>query len=180
MTGIYYDGNPQTYKSQAKTFFAEMAQKYKDYNNVIYEICNEPNNCSWSDIKSYAEEIISVIRSYDNDGIIIVGTPTWSQLGSQGHLYEPADDPIRGYSNLMYAFHFYASEPAHNQWLTEKIGTAINKGLPVFVTEFGLSAANGDGNIDLGKADEWLNRCDKYNVSYCVWSLSNDWRSRLL
>ena len=177
---ILSDGNPQTYKSQAKTFFAEMAQKYKDYNNVIYEICNEPNNCSWSDIKNYAEEVISVIRSYDNDGIIIVGTPTWSQLGSQGHTYEPADEPIRGYNNLMYAFHFYASEPAHNQWLTEKIGTAINKGLPVFVTEFGLSAANGDGNIELGKADEWLNRCDKYNVSYCVWSLSNDWRSSSL
>ena len=92
-----------------------MAGRYKDYNNVIYEICNEPNNCSWQDIKNYAMEVIPAIRAKDRDAIIIVGTPTWSQLGSAGHLYEPVDDPITGYGNLMYAFHFYASDPAHNQ-----------------------------------------------------------------
>jgi uncharacterized protein YjdB len=172
--------NPKNYTSQAKTFFAEMAQKYKNNNNVIYEICNEPNNCSWSDIKSYAIEIINTIRTYDKDAIIIVGTPTYSQLGSQGHLYEPCDDPITGYSNIMYAFHFYASDSSHNQWLTQKIGTAISRGLPVFVTEFGLSEASGDGTVDTSKATEWLNRCDQYNVSYCVWSLSNDYRSSSL
>lgn len=177
---ILSDGNPQTYKEQAKSFFAEMAKKYKDNNNVIYEICNEPNNCSWSDIKSYANEIIPIIRAYDKDAIIIVGTPMYSQLGSQGHLYEPADDPIKGYSNLMYAFHFYASDSDHNQWLTSKISTAISKGLPVFVSEFGLSQANGDGNVDVNRAKEWMNRCDNYNVSYCAWSLSNDYRSSSL
>ncbi|MCI9487275.1 MAG: cellulase family glycosylhydrolase [Lachnospiraceae bacterium] len=177
---ILSDGNPQTYKVQAISFFSEMAGRYRDYNNVIYEICNEPNNCGWQDIKSYAVEVIGAIRAQDPDAVIIVGTPTWSQLGSQGHLYEPADDPITGYGNLMYAFHFYASEPAHNQWLTEKIGTAIGRGLPVFVSEFGLSEASGDGNVDLGKATEWLNRCDQYQVSYCAWSLSNDWRSSSL
>ena len=181
---ILSDNNPQTYKTQAKSFFSEMAQKYKDYNNVIYEICNEPNNCSWSDIKNYANEVIPVIRQYDKDAVIIVGTPTWSQLGSQGHTYEPADDPaddpITGYSNLMYAFHFYASDSSHNQWLTAKIGTAISKGLPVFVSEFGLSQADGNGTVDLSKAREWMKRCDDYNVSYCAWSLSNDWRSSSL
>lgn len=169
--------NPISYTQEAKTFFAEMANRYKNYNNVIYEICNEPSNCPWSDIKSYAQEVIQTIRTYDNDAIIIVGTPTWSQLGNQGHTYEPADDPIRGYSNIMYAFHFYASEPAHNQWLTAKIETAIKKGLPVFVSEFGLSEASGDGNVDLAKAAEWMKRCDDNQVSYCVWSLSNDYRS---
>lgn len=172
--------NPINYTNEAKAFFAEMANKYKNYDNVIYEICNEPNNCAWSDIKNYATEVIRTIRTYDKDAIIIVGTPTWSQLGNQGHTYEPADDPIRGYSNLMYAFHFYASEPAHNQWLTAKIQTAIQKGLPVFVSEFGLSEASGDGNVDLTKAAEWMKRCDDNKVSYCVWSLSNDYRSSSL
>ena len=165
--------NPKNYTSEAKSFFKEMAQKYKNYDNVIYEICNEPSNCPWPDIKSYATEVIQTIRAYDKDAIIIVGTPTWSQLGNQGHTYEPADDPIRGYSNLMYAFHFYASESSHNQWLTAKIGTAIDKGLPVFVSEFGLSEASGNGNVDLNKAAEWMKRCDDRNVSYCVWSLCN-------
>jgi uncharacterized protein YjdB len=43
-----------------------------------------------------------------------------------------------------------------------------------------LSEASGDGTVDTSKATEWLNRCDQYNVSYCVWSLSNDYRSSSL
>lgn len=186
---ILSDYDPNMYKDEAKAFFADMASTYKDYDNVVYEICNEPNQsqdgsdkCTWDEIKSYALEIIPVIRQYDSDAIIIVGTPSWSQLGQWGHTYEPATEgPITGYSNIMYAFHFYASDPSHNQWIKNKIETAINTyNLPVFVTEFGLSEASGDGNVDLDKATEWMNRCDKYNVSYCVWSLSNDWRSSSL
>ena len=138
---ILSDSDPNNHIDDAKEFFDKVSKKYAAQENVIYEICNEPSNCPWSDIKSYATEVIQTIRAYDKDAIIIVGTPTWSQLGNQGHTYEPADDPIRGYSNLMYAFHFYASESSHNQWLTAKIGTAIDKGLPVFVSEFGLSEA---------------------------------------
>ena len=171
---ILNDGNPLTHKEEAKAFFAEMASLYKSNNNILYEICNEPNGCSWSDIKAYAQEVIPVIRQYDKNAVIIVGTPTWSQLGSAGHLYEPCEDPIRGYSNLMYTFHFYASDPNHNQWLKNKIPTAIGQyKIPVFVTEYGLSEANGNGNVDTAKATEWLRMCDNYGVSYCAWNLSN-------
>lgn len=73
---ILSDGNPNTYLDQARDFFQEMSQDYASRNNVLYEICNEPNgSTSWSDIKAYAEEIIPVIRNNDEDGIIIVGTP---------------------------------------------------------------------------------------------------------
>lgn len=177
---ILSDGNPNQHRNEAREFFRDMSNRYKNHSNVIYEICNEPNGCSWGDIKSYAEDIIGVIRSNDKNAIIIVGTPTWSQLGSQGHTYEPADDPIRGYSNLMYAFHFYASDSSHNQWIKNKIPTAISKGLPVFVSEFGLSEASGDGNVDLGKAKEWLQMCDNNKVSYCAWSLCNKGESSAL
>ena len=73
---ILSDSNPNTYLAQAKDFFGEMAELYAGHNNVLYEICNEPNGgTQWSEIKSYAEEVISVIRSHDQNGIIIVGTP---------------------------------------------------------------------------------------------------------
>jgi len=171
---ILNDGNPQTHKAEAKEFFAEMASTYRNNRNILYEICNEPNGCSWGDIKSYAEEVIPVIRQYDPNAVIIVGTPTWSQLGTAGHLYEPCEDPIRGYSNLMYTFHFYASDSSHNQWLKDKIPTAISTyKTPVFVTEYGLSEANGNGNVDTNRATEWLRMCDNYGVSYCAWNLSN-------
>lgn len=40
---VLNDQNPNNHKNDAIKFFTEMAKTYKDYNNVIYEICNEPN-----------------------------------------------------------------------------------------------------------------------------------------
>ena len=63
---ILSDGNPNSHKKEAKAFFKEMSKELKGYNNVIYEICNEPNNgTSWKEIKSYAKRVISTIREND-------------------------------------------------------------------------------------------------------------------
>ncbi len=170
---ILNDGNPNQNLDEAKKFFKTMAKKYKDHNNVIYEICNEPNGCSWDDIKSYAKKVIKVIRKYDKDAVIIVGTPTWSQLGSDGTSNEVADNPIKGYKNIMYSLHFYASEDVHSQYLPAKVEYARKKKLPIIVSEFGVSEANGDGSIDTASANKWFKLLDKYNISYFCWSLSN-------
>ena len=114
---ILNDGNPKSHLKEAKSFFKTMAKKYKKQKNVIYEICNEPNGCSWKTIKSYAISVIRTIRKYDKNAIIVVGTPTWSQLGSDGTGNEVADSPIKGYKNIMYSLHFYANEWSHNQYL---------------------------------------------------------------
>lgn len=170
---ILSDGNPNKNKSQAKKFFATMAKKYKKNKNVIYEICNEPNGCSWNEIKSYATDIIKTIRKYDKKAVIIVGTPTWSQLGTDGTSNEVANHPIKGYKNIMYSLHFYASEWSHSEYLPAKVTYARKKKLPILVSEFGLSEANGDGRIDKKSADKWFKQLDKYNVSYFCWSLTN-------
>ena len=89
---ILSDGNPNSHKKEAKAFFKEMSREFKGYNNVIYEICNEPNNgTSWKEIKSYAKSVISTIRENDKKAVIVVGTPTWSQDVDQA-----AADPIKG------------------------------------------------------------------------------------
>ena len=44
----------------AALFFAEMAQKYGKYDNVIFEIFNEPTQIDWVDVKSYADNMILV------------------------------------------------------------------------------------------------------------------------
>ena len=164
---ILSDNNPNTYKEESKAFFTEMAETYADYNNVIYEICNEPNGgTSWSEIKSYAEEVIPVIRQYDEDAIIIVGTPNWSQYVDQA-----AANPITGYDNIMYALHFYAA--THTDSLRNTMTAAIEAGLPIFVTEYGICDASGNGAIDTYQANEWVKTMNSYNVSYVAWNLSN-------
>ena len=163
---ILSDGDPNTYIDEAKEFFAEMSEKYADYDNVIFEICNEPNgSTTWSQVKSYAEEIIPVIRE-NSDAIIIVGTPTWSQ-----DVDIAAADSIEGYDNIMYAVHFYAA--THKESIRNKVQTALDAGLPVFISEFSICDASGNGSIDYDEADAWFELIASENLSYSAWNLSN-------
>ena len=170
---ILSDGNPKQHIKEAKRFFATMAAKYKKQKNVLYEICNEPNGCSWKTIRSYAQSVTKVIRKKDAKAIVIVGTPTWSQLGSDGTHVEVADSPLKNVKNVMYSLHFYANEWSHNKYLPAKLDLARKKGIPVIVTEFGMTAASGNGAISTSSTSRWLTRLDKRNVSYFCWSLSN-------
>ncbi len=164
---ILHDTNPLDNQDEAELFFSEMSQKYADYENIIYEICNEPNGGTvWSDVKQYAEDIIPIIRKNDKDAIIVVGTPTWSQ-----DVDEAAKDPVEGFENIMYTVHFYAA--THKENIRSKLETAHNAGLPIFVTEFSICEASGNGTIDYDSADEWFSLINKYNISYCGWNLSN-------
>lgn len=163
---ILNDQTPKKYQMQAKKFFKEMSAKYADYDNVIYEICNEPNGgTTWSDIKSYANAVIPVIRANDSDAVIIVGTPTWSQ-----DVDVASQSPLQ-YDNVMYTLHFYSA--THTDYYREKLKTALNNGLPVMVTEFGVSEASGNGSMNTSEAKKWLDLLDSNKISYFAWSLSN-------
>ncbi len=50
---ILSDGDPMTYRAQAREFFDQVSRRYQDQPHLLYEICNEPNgNVSWEkDIK---------------------------------------------------------------------------------------------------------------------------------
>ena len=162
---ILSDGNPRTNEQQAVTFFQNATAKYGNNPAVIYEICNEPNgNVTWSgDIKPYAEHLIPVIREKAPDSIIIVGTPTWSQ----GVDSATADQLTA--ANVMYACHFYAG--THGQWLRDKVKAAENKGAAIFVSEWGTSAADGNGGVFFDAANQWLDFLNQEQISWANWSL---------
>ncbi len=165
---ILSDGNPKTYQKNASKFFRHFASKYKNYTNVIYEICNEPNgNITWDkEIKPYAQKMISLIRQYDKDAVIIVGTPTWSQ-----DVDIVADNPITGQKNIMYAFHFYAA--THKDWIRKKGQTALKKGLPIIVSEFSICDASGNGGIDKKEGTKWMKFLKKNKIGHIAWSVCN-------
>lgn len=164
---ILHDSNPLTHKAEALQFFKEMTEKLKGEKHVLYEICNEPNSgCSWEDIKTYANEVIPVIRENAPEAVILVGTPTWSQ-----EIEKPQNDPITGYDNIMYTLHFYAA--THKEDLRSKMVNAVEAGTPVFVSEYGLCDASGNGGNDLGQAQSWIDTMDQYGISYAVWSFCN-------
>ncbi|MCM1497623.1 MAG: cellulase family glycosylhydrolase [Clostridium sp.] len=172
---ILSDGDPNQYSEEAKNFFDKMAGKYAGHDNVIYEICNEPNGgTTWESIKAYAEEIIPVIRQKDKNALIIVGTPNWSQ-----DVDIASGNPISGQKNLLYAVHFYAS--THKSDMRSKVETARGNGLPMIVSECSICEASGNGTINYDEAGSWMKLIDEYHMGFFAWNLSNkDEQSSLL
>ena len=165
--------NPNEYLKEAKIFFTKYATMYKDHDNVLYEICNEPTGTNWysgngKDLYTYCSEVIKTIRAIDPDAIIICGTNTWSQDVDQ-----VAAKPMKalGYENIMYTFHFYSA--THKENLMEKVRLATKDGTPIFVTEFGICSADGNGSYDTENADRWIALLDELNISFACWSYSN-------
>ncbi len=156
----------EMHTKEAKAFFAQMAQKYGKYPHVIYELYNEPVEDSWESLKQYASEIITEIRKYDPDNIILMGCPHWDQ-----DVHVVAESPLRGFSNIMYTLHYYAS--THKEYLRDRMEDAVKRGIPIFVSESGVTEASGNGVIDPESQQLWLDRMEKLKISWLCWSLSD-------
>ena len=161
---ILSDNNPITYTKESKEFFSEISKKYKNKPNVIYEICNEPNgSTSFDDINKYANEVVPIIRNNSPKSLIIVGTTTWSQ---------DVDRVIKlKYENIMYSLHFYSG--THQEDVRNKARSALSNNTPIFVSEFGVSDASGNGGIYFDETDKWIKFLKENKISIVSWSLSN-------
>jgi len=164
-------GDPNHNLARAKTFFRTVSARNAAKKNVIYEIANEPNGVGWGAVKSYAEQVIPVIRANDPDAVIIVGTRGWSSLGvSDGAGFgEITADPVRA-GNIMYAFHFYAATHRDNYRAEVRRAAAA---LPLFVSEFGTVGADGGGAVDVASSTAWLDLLDQLKIGYANWTFSD-------
>lgn len=170
-----------TQTASAKQFFSEMAQKWGKYDNVIFELFNEPQDIPWSDIKTYANEITAEIRKY-SDNLILVGTRKWDQNPD-----EAIGSEVTG-GNIAYTMHYYANshcyEGSHstfrdhngNTWNEDCEGTktvrAMNAGLSVFVSEWGTANSDGAGTPGSNNAG-WQTFLNTHKLSWANWSASN-------
>ncbi|QHS56219.1 glycoside hydrolase family 5 protein [Mucilaginibacter sp. 14171R-50] len=164
----WHDHNGHLHIPQSKAFFAEMAQKYKGVPNVIYEIWNEPARISWDTVKDYALQVVAEIRKYDPDNLIVVGSPKWDQ-----DVDVAAANPITGFKNIAYSFHFYASDPNHQDRLRAKADKAIAMGLPLVVTEWGVGESDGNGRFDMAMNKKWMDWVEKNRLSWVNWNITD-------
>ena len=152
---------------QAVDFFGRMARAYRGVPNIIWEPFNEPLRLSWSDeLKPYHEAVISAIRTAGSKNLVVVGTPTWSQDVDSAAL-----DPITVDRNVAYALHFYAG--THKQSLRDKADFARQRGVALFVTEWGTCDASGDRNFDPAESRLWTEWMDANGISSANWSLND-------
>jgi len=169
--GIYviidwHDHHAQQHTAQATAFFEEMAKAYGKQPHVIFEVYNEPMDVSWSVVKSYAEPIIRTIRASGSENLIIVGTPNWSQ-----DVDVAANDPIVSDDNVAYTLHFYAD--THKQALRDKAKTALDRGVALFVTEWGTCSADGNGSVNEAETRTWLSFLKGQSISWANWALND-------
>ncbi len=164
---ILADYNPMEHVEEAREFFDRVSKKYASEDHVIYEICNEPNmDVKWPTVKTYADTIIPVIRANDKENVILVGTPTWSQ-----DVDLVAENPVADTKNVMYVLHFYAA--THKDEIRNKAVKAIGDGTPIFISEFSICDASGNGEIDYDSAAKWVELIEKHGLSFIGWNLSN-------
>ncbi|MBO9555983.1 cellulase family glycosylhydrolase [Cellulomonas sp.] len=164
-------GDPNVNLDNAKTFFKNVATRNANKKNVIYEIANEPNGVSWDQIRTYANQVIPVVRAADSDAVVIVGTRGWSSLGvSNGSSSaEIVANPVN-FPNIMYTFHFYAA--SHTDTYRNEVRNAASK-LPLFVTEWGTTSATGGGTVDIASSTTWLDLLDSLKISHVNWTYSD-------
>jgi hypothetical protein len=95
----------------------------------------------------------------------VLGTPNWDQ-----DVDIAAQSPVAG-KNLMYALHFYAC--THRAPERDKAKLARSRGLPLFVSEWGATNADGglDGLVCESDAQAWHDWLDASNISWAAWKL---------
>ncbi len=156
---------------EAKAFFAHIASTYGDEPNIIYEIFNEPLQLDWStELKPYHEEVIAEIRAHDPDNLIVAGTPQWDQRPDAA-IGDPLDDP-----NVVYTLHFYAC--THTDGIRANGTAALEAGLPLMVTEWGATHADGGTPNNPGvcesSAREWHDWMEENDISWAAWKMTSD------
>jgi endoglucanase len=175
--GVYVIIDWHTHTSNptdASAYFTEMASTYGNYPNVIFEIFNEPLSVSWSSIRSYATTVINTIRNY-SDNLILVGTPNYDQ-----DVHDIVTNPLTD-ANVAYVAHFYAashplnSDPKNSGGPTfaNRINNVRTAGYPVFVSEYGTVAADGNGAHNASNSNTWMTFLNSNNISYCAWHVNN-------
>lgn len=169
----WHDHNATQHTADAVAFFDEMSRLHGKNPHVIFELFNEPLKIPWSDIKSYAQTVIATIRK-NSDNLILVGTPNWSQ-----DVDAAAASPVSD-ANTAYVLHFYAG--THGASLRGKADAAMNKGVALFISEWGTSVANGgttgeppvsDNKVWTSESDTWLAWAKQNNLSWANWSVAD-------
>lgn len=175
----WHDHNAHMNQTEAVGFFRSMARKWGDYPHIIWETFNEPMIVDWdADLKPYHEAAVAAIRAEDPDNLIVLGNPFWSQQPNAP--VEPdgtlGDSVVEG-DNLLYTLHFYAC--THGADIRANGQAALDAGLPVFVTEWGATTADGglpdpvtgEGQLCEDEGQAWMDWMSENRISWAAWRL---------
>jgi len=179
---LFQDPMYNTTKQETYQFWRIIAQHFSGNNTVaFYEIFNEPTiyrgqlgSLEWSEWKKINENIISLIRAYDDETIPLVAGLDWAYDLSPLH-----DDPVNA-ERIAYVTHPYEhkrTQPWEPKW-EENFGFAAEN-YPVVATEFGLGGMPGQSN-ELEYGNSIVKYLEGKGISWVCWVFDPEWGPRLL
>jgi len=174
--GLFQDPMYYTTEQETFNFWRTIANHFNGNNTVAcLELFNEPTDfygklgdVSWDKWKKINEELIRLIRSYNNMSVPLVAGFDWAYDLTPLHL-APVDAP-----GIAYVVHPYPNKrslPYVPKW-DEDFGFAAEK-YPIIATEIGFGYGGLQRNLDYGKTI--VNYFNKKHISWLCWVFDPEW-----
>ena len=179
--GLYQNSVYNTNLTETFNFWAMIASRYSGHHTVAFsELFNEPTdnfgklgNLSWEKWKGINEDLIRLIRSYNNRSIPLVAGFDWAYDLTPLH-YAPIDAEGIGYS--VHPYPHKRTPPFEPKW-DEDFGFAAAK-YPIVATELGFTLRDWESNLNYGKTI--MRYLDTNHISWIWWILDPLWKPSLL
>ncbi len=179
--GLYQNSVYYTTIQETFNFWATIASRYSGHHTVAFlELFNEPTddfgklgNVSWDQWKKINEDLIKLIRAYNNQGIPLVAGFDWAYDLTPIHL---APINVEGIGYVVHPYPHKRTPPYDPKW-DEDFGFAAAK-YPLVATELGFTLPNLQANLNYGKAI--IKYFNDNHISWVWWVLDPLWGPPML
>jgi endoglucanase len=180
---LFQDPYYETTKKGTYEFWRTIADHFEGNNTVaFYEIFNEPTrffgrlgSMSWDEWKEINEDIIGLIRAYDEETIPLVAGFDWAF-----DLSSIRDKPInaKGIGYTSHPYPFKRKKPWEPKW-DESFGFAKER-YPVMVTEFGFDSREVEKDEYKDYGEIIISYLEKRGISWVCWIFDGDWHPAMI
>jgi aryl-phospho-beta-D-glucosidase BglC (GH1 family) len=176
--GLFQDPMYETSLSETFNFWRTMAAHFKGNHTVaFFELFNEPTiyrgqlgNMTWDEWRKINEDMIALIRAYNQETIPLVAGLDWAY-----DLSPLRDSPIRA-DRIGYVTHPYPNKrtpPWPPKW-EEDFGFA-SANYPIIATELGFSSQYGHKEENDAYAADITSYLESKNISWIIWCFDPEW-----
>jgi endoglucanase len=159
------DGDANQYSTQMQEFFTYFSTKYATYDNVLYELLNEPHANTAAQIGDLMKASYDIIHTNVVNPVIISGK-------ASDYLDYLNDVCVAKGMDIFLSQHFYNVSGSNGATVAAEIQSHWNKGFALFCTEWGNANGLGLGNPDDAWATYIMEKLHSLGVSQCVWKFT--------
>jgi endoglucanase len=180
-TGLFQDPMYQTSQQETFQFWRIAAQHFAGNNTVaFFELFNEPTlfrdqlgPMSWDEWKRINEDLITIIRAFDQGKIPLVAGLDWAYDLTPLHI-----NPIAaaGIGYVTHPYPFKRSKPWEPKW-DEDFGFAAAQ-YPMIATEIGYWTRPGTPPDDYGPSI--VNYLEGKGISWIAWVFDPNWQPSMI